>query len=569
MTRSLTPNPVPPQPTKPAFPLQGSPPMRFAFVLSLAILSIAGTALAQSSGTLPYTCTGTNAPNLEFTLAVKRSDNDYVTISPQVIENVLDLAECGCDSQDLYLQMRVISGITTMPLPHFEVWVGNSCAQSSRNTTCEQILGDDLTVSVESFATGGTGGTPRQRVPVRALISPAFLNSQTSHQCISGLTSNSMWFLFGDPSMPDYCSVRLDAYETPPPPAQNVAAGSGDEAVTLSWSAPPQGSNNLPSRYQILCADENGNPLPSQGAYAFGETPNGRHQLGYSTCIDATKHIIQRQVLSTTGSAISTTDGGTAADGGTAGTSSAPFGVESDRFSPQADPLDGGTDDGGADAGTVLAGTDAGIPADVQAVFPNLDKKFVCSDPLDSTTTRVRIGNLENKQKYSFAVVSIDKYGNPNPSSVVTAEAQPVEDLYRRFLDEGGKKQGFCFIATAAYGSYESPYVKVLRDFRDVELLPNGPGRAFVAWYYRNSPPWADWIRVHPTARALVRAALLPLIGIAWLWLRLGTALMLVLTLAGGWMGLRGWRRFRRWRRSRHEHEVEGHALASSEALSS
>ncbi|NOY86334.1 MAG: hypothetical protein GXP52_03410, partial [Deltaproteobacteria bacterium] len=40
---------------------------------------------------------------------------------------------------------------------------------------------------------------------------------------------------------------------------------------------------------------------------------------------------------------------------------------------------------------------------------------------------------------------------------------------------------GGCFIATAAFGSYEAPAVRVLRDFRDADLLTNGPGKWFVA----------------------------------------------------------------------------------------
>ena len=51
---------------------------------------------------------------------------------------------------------------------------------------------------------------------------------------------------------------------------------------------------------------------------------------------------------------------------------------------------------------------------------------------------------------------------------------------------------GFCFLATAAWGSYQEPHVQVLRRFRDEVLLTNGPGRAFVSAYYATSPPLAD-----------------------------------------------------------------------------
>ena len=71
---------------------------------------------------------------------------------------------------------------------------------------------------------------------------------------------------------------------------------------------------------------------------------------------------------------------------------------------------------------------------------------------------------------------------------------------------------GLCFIATAAYGSWLDPHVVTLRDFRDRWLLTNQPGRTFVSWYYRVSPPLADWIAERKWARALARELLAPVV---------------------------------------------------------
>ena len=59
---------------------------------------------------------------------------------------------------------------------------------------------------------------------------------------------------------------------------------------------------------------------------------------------------------------------------------------------------------------------------------------------------------------------------------------------------------GGCFIATAAYGSYMAPDVKVLREFRDKYLLTNPLGRAFVSFLLPGIPTHG---RFHRQARDL------------------------------------------------------------------
>lgn len=76
----------------------------------------------------------------------------------------------------------------------------------------------------------------------------------------------------------------------------------------------------------------------------------------------------------------------------------------------------------------------------------------------------------------------------------------------------GGGGGGGCFIATAAYGSYLDPEVMVLRKFRDNYLLTNYIGNAFVNFYYKNSPPIADYISRHDSLRVMTRITLTPLV---------------------------------------------------------
>ena len=95
-----------------------------------------------------------------------------------------------------------------------------------------------------------------------------------------------------------------------------------------------------------------------------------------------------------------------------------------------------------------------------------------------------------------------------------------------------------CFIATAAFGSGDAEEVRVLRHFRDTQLIGHPLGDWFVRGYYRVSPPIADAIAERPALRAVVRGMLLgvvfavrePATFVAWL-----VAGLLALRLWQGW----------------------------------
>jgi hypothetical protein len=74
---------------------------------------------------------------------------------------------------------------------------------------------------------------------------------------------------------------------------------------------------------------------------------------------------------------------------------------------------------------------------------------------------------------------------------------------------------GGCFIATAAYGTPMADEIGILREFRDEYLLTNPLGHAFVDFYYRTSPPVAQFITEHPSLKPVVRVGLLPAVAIS------------------------------------------------------
>jgi len=73
----------------------------------------------------------------------------------------------------------------------------------------------------------------------------------------------------------------------------------------------------------------------------------------------------------------------------------------------------------------------------------------------------------------------------------------------------------FCFIATAVYGTDKAKEIDILREFRDVVLLPSGLGAELVSLYYKISPPIAEVISQHNFLRTAVRVGFVdPIVAI-------------------------------------------------------
>jgi hypothetical protein len=78
-------------------------------------------------------------------------------------------------------------------------------------------------------------------------------------------------------------------------------------------------------------------------------------------------------------------------------------------------------------------------------------------------------------------------------------------DLTIASLPDGGSLFPFCFIATAVYGTDTAEEIDILREFRDVVLLPSGLGAELVSLYYKISPPIAEVISQHDFLRTAVK----------------------------------------------------------------
>ncbi|MCM8785295.1 MAG: hypothetical protein NC827_04455, partial [Candidatus Omnitrophica bacterium] len=90
---------------------------------------------------------------------------------------------------------------------------------------------------------------------------------------------------------------------------------------------------------------------------------------------------------------------------------------------------------------------------------------------------------------------------------------------------------GGCFIATACFGDYNHPIVKILREFRDKFLVTNRIGKIFVRWYYSHSPRYAEIISNSPVLKGIVRILLIPFVIFAYLCIKSLILPLILLTL--------------------------------------
>jgi hypothetical protein len=123
--------------------------------------------------------------------------------------------------------------------------------------------------------------------------------------------------------------------------------------------------------------------------------------------------------------------------------------------------------------------------------------------------TSILLSGLQDGATYFFAAVAYDASNNESGFSNEITYAVPAGATASGDPSSGSTS---CFIATAAFGSYRAPEVILLQKFRDRFLLTNAPGKMFVEFYYRVSPPIADFIGHYDSLKRATRLALKPLI---------------------------------------------------------
>ncbi len=170
----------------------------------------------------------------------------------------------------------------------------------------------------------------------------------------------------------------------------------------------------------------------------------------------------------------------------------------------------------------VVAESDADCAAGVLAAGGTLDA--AAFDDVETSyaggdITRLHIDGLENGVTYEVAVAALDEAGNPSALSNVQC-VSPVETM--GFGDGLATDGQYCFIATAVFGSYDHPTVKVLRGFRDGFLKKMPGGHALIDAYYQRGPALAGLAVSSDARRETVAAGLSLFAGLSKLLVHLG-----------------------------------------------
>lgn len=183
--------------------------------------------------------------------------------------------------------------------------------------------------------------------------------------------------------------------------------------------------------------------------------------------------------------------------------------------------------------------SDIGSGVTLNSRFPAYVVSGFCENP--RTATNINQDNedytmsegLEEETWVLFSLASKDgePYLNVTPVEDRTYYAVRTELFFdffeRQEMLGGGEDGGFCFIATAAWGSYAHPVVWILRQFRDYVLAPLPYGDWLIEQYYTHSPPLAQAIDRSPALAQTVRVLLVMLV--------LGMGLMAFGVLRASW----------------------------------
>lgn len=135
-----------------------------------------------------------------------------------------------------------------------------------------------------------------------------------------------------------------------------------------------------------------------------------------------------------------------------------------------------------------------------------IDKNLV-EEVLEKVRNLYSETSIPLKPKKTSPASTVNSSYSINNTKTLQSNNTVTAPSYSNTSTPKNSKEG-CYIATAVYGSYDSPQVLTLRKFRDEVLKETALGRWFIRIYYRLSPPIAEKLRNANHFNCIVRSVL-------------------------------------------------------------
>jgi hypothetical protein len=418
-------------------------------------------------------------PSKSFaTFSLYDCDRDYIDTERNDCIDGINLEECQQNTILTYLY-----NYTGTATDGFYVYIGASCdvKENRDEGKCFEVP-------------GFSNASPPTAERIEIKVEPAWVVDSMSADptCVEGDSSSNIYLLILDSSaeqaiLDSY--VEQIRYDTQRPEAPvDVTAEYGGESVTVSWDVAGDNAKEW-TYFRVLCYPTQGTTQPADASSDGSSEPDAAGDG------DAVEDVPDEE------------------DEADASEAEEVTGDAEEDATP--DTGGGGDDAGSQDAageGSAVCPSGGFNEGDVP------DEAYFCTGLLGSSTRSTTVDGLQNDVAYKFAVVAYDSFRNPSLlSEVACATPQEVCDFWCEYNKNNGEGGGFCFVATAAYGSPLHPFVGTLRSFRDEILSKLSAGRWLIAQYYARSPAAAGAIEDSPILKNAARVALLPAVAVAWL----------------------------------------------------
>lgn len=415
--------------------------------------------------------------DMSLFIPLEDGEDPVQTTDEIVIGRFFNRANCVCPDKEFQVQFSLGTPPDSLASEPVQLWLGTECDSIDPTTVASRCIRDDADI----------GDIDELRRLVNRSFSVKNLIAGNQMECPINEQSRNVFAIiddnqdgFDEGGEDHSFSLAINTDTQAPNQPLDIKVTGGEGSINVSWDLPTNAEDI--NFFQLLCAREDG--VAESFDSHTEQYLTARMACESANVDDGTTPVPASNLVSTSSQSL----------------------------------MDGGlVDAGSTDAGTSTV--DAGTPSsDLPATLAELNPNAICGQAA-GIASELKASGLENGVRYRIVLAVVDQARNVSAFDLGVATPEPVTDGWEQYLDNGGQAKGeYCFVATAAYGDYEHPWVLVLRDFRDHTLAQFGAGQRFIDWYYREGPAYAAAINQSPARKLAARVVLFPLVAAAVLW---------------------------------------------------